>query len=89
MPPPETNDARRRPVSDGSWPPSGLAPEQIDRWADRIAGGGDAFPADLADPDRTQLAEAVRRRLRDRLVRLVAGAVAWDLARPASKLKEE
>jgi hypothetical protein len=60
---------------------SPLTGDQIDRWAERIAAGRDVFPADLADPDRTSLAAAVRIRLRDRLVRLVARSVAERLLR--------
>ena len=62
-------------------PANGLTPDQIARWADRIADGRDEFPAALTDPDRAALADAVRGRLRDRLVRLVARAVAGRLAR--------
>ena len=58
-----------------------LAHDQIARWADRIADGRDEFPTDLAEPDRSALAEAVRLRLLDRLVRLVARAIAARLAR--------
>ena len=61
-------------------PPAGLTSDQIARWTDRIADGQDEFPADLSDPDRSVLAEAVRRGLRDRLLRHVARAVACQLA---------
>lgn len=59
----------------------GLTPDQIARWADRIADGRDEFPAGLADRDRSALADAVRVRLRDRLLQLVARAIASRLAR--------
>jgi hypothetical protein len=58
-----------------------LTTDQIDRWAERIAAGRDEFPADLTDPDRISLAAAVRVRLRDRLVRLVARSVAERMLR--------
>jgi hypothetical protein len=61
-------------------PATGLTADQIARWADRIADGRDEFPADLPEPDRSTLAEAVRVRLRDRLIRLVARAIAGRVA---------
>lgn len=70
-----------RPARRESEPANGLTPDQIARWADRIADGRDEFPADLGEPDRSALADAVRVRLRDRLVRLVARAIAGRLAR--------
>jgi hypothetical protein len=57
-----------------------LTGDQIAIWADRIADGRDEFPADLSEPDRSALADAVRRGLRDRLVRYIARAVASRLA---------
>lgn len=71
---------RSRPARDPE-PAADLTSEQITRWADRIADGRDEFPADLGEPDRSALADAVRVRLRDRLVRLVARAIAGRLAR--------
>ncbi len=65
---------------------STLTPDQIARWAERIADGRDEFPADVADPDRSALADAVRSRLRDRLIRHVARAIAGRLARPDDRL---
>jgi len=62
-------------------PAADLTSEQIARWAERIADGRDEFPADLGEPDRSVLADAVRVRLRDRLVRHVARAIAGRLAR--------
>ncbi len=70
-----------RPTPRESEPAADLTSEQIARWADRIADGRDEFPADLGGPDRAALADAVRGRLRDRLVRLVARAIAVRLAR--------
>ncbi len=66
-----------------------LAHDQIARWADRIADGRDEFPADLVEPDRSALADAVRLRLRDRLVRLVARAIAARLARRDTPATQE
>jgi hypothetical protein len=65
-----------------------LADDQIDRWADLIADGRDAFPEGLPEPDHERLLAAVRRRLRDRLVRLIARAIAARLyhrARPGTE----
>jgi hypothetical protein len=62
-----------------------LTPEQIERWAELIADGSDAFPADLPPPDQDRLLSAVQRRRRDRLVLHIARAIAHDLggaARP-------
>lgn len=61
-----------------------LTADQLRKWADRIAEGRDEFPADLLEPDRSILADAVRVRLRDQLVRLVARAIAGRLARANS-----
>jgi hypothetical protein len=71
---------RSRPAPRDTEPATGLTTDQIARWADRIADGRDEFPADLGEPDRSALAEAVRARLRDRLVRLVARAIAGQMA---------
>jgi hypothetical protein len=62
-------------------PAARLTADQIGRWAERIADGRDVFPADLANPDRTTLAVAVRAGLRDRLVRLVARSIAERVLR--------
>lgn len=78
---PDSKPPRRPPAPREPEPANGLTPDQIARWADRIADGRDEFPAALADPDRAALADAVRGRRRDRLVRLVARAVAGRLAR--------
>ncbi|WP_149111520.1 hypothetical protein [Limnoglobus roseus] len=63
------------------FPQQPMTDEQLARWADRIADGRDAFPADPADADRTRLADAVRRRLRDRFIHHVARAIAARVAR--------
>lgn len=78
---PDSNPPHRPPTTRESEPANRLAHDQIARWADRIADGRDEFPTDLADPDRSALAEAVRLRLRDRLMKLVARAIAARLAR--------
>ena len=57
----------------------GLSNDELARWADLIADGRDAFPADLPPPDRDQLRAEVRRRRRDRLVRHIARALALEL----------
>jgi hypothetical protein len=77
---PNANPPRPRPAPREPEPATGLTPDQIARWADRIADGRDEFPTALTEPDRSVLAEAVRTRLRDRLVRLVARAIAGRVA---------
>jgi hypothetical protein len=66
-------------------PPSvpGLTDDQVSRWADLIADGRDTLPDDLPPPDQARLLAAVRERLRGRLVRLIARAIAARLRRPA------
>jgi len=56
-----------------------LTQDQVQRWAELIAVGRDAFPVDLPPPDRDSLLAAVRRRRRDRLVLHIARAIACDL----------
>lgn len=72
---------RSRPASREPGPATDLTTDQVARWADRIADGRDEFPTDLAEPDQSALAEAVRVRLRDRLITLVARAIAARAAR--------
>lgn len=80
---------RPRPAPREPEPAADLTSEQIARWAERIADGRDEFPADLGEPDRSALADAVRVRLRDRLVRHVARAIAGRLARPQEQPDSE
>src|SRR5205823_14082846 len=73
-----------RPIRDAAPQPGGPpGPDQVARWAELIADGRDEFPADLDQLDRTALLAAVRRRLRERLIRLVARAVAARIYREA------
>src|SRR5438874_796859 len=67
---------------------AGLNGDQLDRWADLIAEGRGEFPTDLAPSERDRLLVAVRRRLRDRLVRHTARAVAARLHREAGPRSE-
>jgi hypothetical protein len=60
-----------------------LTDEQVNRWADLIADGRDAFPDDLSGVDRDRLLVSVRHRLRRRLVQFIARAVAAQLHRAA------
>jgi hypothetical protein len=60
-----------------------LTAEQIDRWSELIADGRDPFPEDLPPADHERLLIAVRRRLRGRLVHLIARAIAVQLHRQA------
>jgi hypothetical protein len=62
---------------------TGLSDEQVGRWADVIADGRDDFPDGLPSPGRERLLAAVRERLRGRLVRLIARAIAARLHRRA------
>lgn len=78
---PDSNPPHRPPATRESEHANRLAHDQIARWADRIADGRDEFPTDLAEPDRSALADAVRLRLRDRLITLVARAIAARAAR--------
>jgi hypothetical protein len=68
----------------GPTPASALDDDQICRWADRIAEGRDGMPDDLPPPDRDRLAAEVWRRLRDRLIRHVARAIAAQIRREAA-----
>jgi hypothetical protein len=61
----------------------------LERWARLIAAAQDAFPADLAQPDRDRLAAAVRQLLRERLVRHLAAAIALDLHGQAKAVGEQ
>src|SRR5437870_5391640 len=61
---------------DGSLGP--LTLDQIQRWAARIAEGEGEFPEELSALDRERLAAEVRRRLRARLLTLIARAIAQD-----------
>jgi hypothetical protein len=62
---------------------TGLTTEQVERWADMIADGRDEFPDRLPSPSRERLLAAVRERLRSRLVRHIARAIAAWLRRRA------
>jgi hypothetical protein len=87
-PPPPTS-----PRLNSQTPPPGsaetcLTPEQVNRWADVIAEGRDVFPEGLPSPRRERLLAAVRERLRNRLVRFIARAVAARL-RPRALADKE
>ena len=56
--------------------PQVYSPNELARWADLIADGRDAFPSRLADPDRSAPEDLVRVRLRERLIRHIARAIA-------------
>jgi hypothetical protein len=53
-----------------------LNAEQLRRWAELIADGGDQFPTNLPRPAQDRLLEDVRRRRRERLVQHIALAIA-------------
>jgi hypothetical protein len=77
----------------GTRPPAastgGLSDDQVARWADLIADGRGDLPGDLSPGDRPRLLAAVRQRLRDRLVRLVARAIAERLHRQGGHGKKD
>ena len=60
---------------------TGLTAVQIDRWANMIADGRCDLPDDLAAGDRDRMVIAVRQRLRDRLLQLIARAIAAEIRR--------
>lgn len=59
--------------------PTSLDHTQLQRWAQMIAEGRGEFPTGLAALDHDQLLAAVRQRLRDRMVRHIARAIAASL----------
>ena len=61
--------------------PDFLTDDHIARWADIIADGRARFPDDLQSPERERLMGSVQARLRDRLVRFIARAIAHRLHR--------
>jgi hypothetical protein len=80
---------RSRPATRDPKLASNLTADQIARWADRIADGRDEFPTDLAEPDRSALAEAVRLRLRERLFQFVARAIAGRIVGANASVTQE
>ena len=60
---------------------SPLTADQIKRWAALIAEGEDGFPQDLSVGDHERLAAQLRLLLRERLLALVARAIARDIYR--------
>jgi hypothetical protein len=61
--------------------PNAYTPEQLARLADWITDGQSAFPIDLNDSDHALLTQLVRKRLRVRLIRHIARAIASWLRR--------
>lgn len=66
----------------------GLTDAQIDRLAEMIADDRCEFPRDLSSLDAQRLSMRVSRRLRDRLIRLIAQAIADHLDRATGPLRE-
>jgi hypothetical protein len=62
--------------------------DQLERWAQLIADGRGEFPTGLATHDHDPLLAAVRRRLRDRMVRHTARAIAARLRHDAGPQSE-
>lgn len=81
MPQPNRHGGERPPEPGPALPLMGCAADSIplDRLADLIADGRLPFPTDAHAPDRDRLLTLVRARLRDRLLALVARAVARDI----------
>ena len=63
---------------------AGLTDDQIQKWADLIAERGGEFPSGLAPSDQERLVVAVRSRLRRRMIRHIARAIAANLRREAA-----
>ena len=61
--------------------PSRLTNEQIERLAEIVADGRCPFPEDVVPGDAQRLKAQVRQRLQERMVRLIARAVAAHLHR--------
>jgi hypothetical protein len=79
--PPPTTSPRLKSQTPPTSAETCLTEEQGERWADVIADGRDVFPDGLPSPWRERLLAAVRDRLRNRLVRFIARAVAARLRR--------
>ena len=80
---PRKTRPRPRPAPEPSASPtSSLTENQLNRWADLIADGRDTLPDDLPPFDRERLRVAVGHRVRGRMVRLIAQAIAVRLSRP-------
>ena len=58
-----------------------LTVDQLRRWAPMIADGQDQFPENLQPEDREKLLKEVRHLLRERLLNLVARAIANHIVR--------
>jgi hypothetical protein len=90
LPPPESSVP---PTSEAacSPPPTVLkwTAEQLQRWAELIAAGGEQFPVGLATAERDWLVSQVRQRRRDRLIHFLAAAIAWDLRGGAQPPRRE
>ncbi len=68
--------------------PASLDHDQLQRWAQMIADGRSEFPNGLAALDHDHLLAAVRQRLRDRMVRHIARAIAARLRDDAEPQSE-
>src|SRR5579871_1507004 len=66
-----------------------LTPQQVDRLAELIADGCYELPSELEPADRDRLIGEVRARLRNRLVRLIARALAHRLHRESGPSIED
>jgi hypothetical protein len=79
--------ARTQPTFDSD---SGtLSPDQIRRWSELIADGRCEFPTALLPADSERLTAELRTLLRNRLVGLVARAIATQLHREAGNKRED
>jgi hypothetical protein len=91
---PPTTGPEKRPddptarTSDDPAIPARLDHDQLDRWAQLIADGRGEFPTGLAPLHHGHLLAAVRQRLRDRMVRHIARAIAARLRDDAGPRSE-
>jgi hypothetical protein len=86
---PRTNPGPAPQPSESASPAPDLKDDQVARWAELIADGRDTFPDGLPSPQRERLLAAVRQRLRGRLVRLIARAIAARLRRAPAPDRED
>jgi hypothetical protein len=68
--------------------PAGLTDEQINRLAEMIADGRCDFPQELSPADAQRLGLQVSGRLRNRLIHLIARAIADHLAGTSGSRRE-
>ena len=85
----QASDSSDAPTLAGNAIRSGLTPEQLGRLAQLVADGRSEFPMELEQVDRDRLVVEVRHRLRKRLFRLIARALASQWHREAGLFPKE